>query len=399
MASTTSSILDALTRALGQTTFSRAAATYGESEPGVTKAFTVAVAAALAPLVARSGEAQFTRRLLSAVREIPPDVTLLDEPDRLFNRTPRVVEETGPVAMLRSLIFGGNMQTITDGISRASGVKPATAASLFSIALPTVLGYLSRLVVREDLDADRLGQRLANERTPLAAVLPVNLGSLLSLGTDPAGPGARAAPVVRSSVSHSAPVDARSPSRVWAVALLALAGLVGLYALYGRRTVSPAGTPGAIGTAGYLARVLPDGTSIRMPAESAEAMLLSFLESPAPIDGDTWHELERVTFETDSATLRAQSREQLSNVAAILAAYPRVRVKIGGYTDNSGDSAANQRLSQSRADAVSSDLVARGVAVNRLESEGYGSAHPVADNDTPEGRAKNRRVAIRALSK
>jgi outer membrane protein OmpA-like peptidoglycan-associated protein len=400
MASTTS-ILEALTRALGPAAFSKAAAAYGESEPGVTKAFTVAVASALAPLVARAGEPQFTRHLLSAVRDIPADVTLLDEPDRLFNRAPRAMEETGPVAMLRSLVFGGNTQTITGAISRASGVKEASAASLFSIALPTVLGYLSRIVARENLDAEGLGRRLAAERTPIAAVLPANLGSLLSLGTDPAALGARAAPVVRSGAAGTAPTraPARSSSAPWvAAALLALAALVGVYGYYAR-SGRTGGTPGAVGTAGYLSRVLPDGTNVRIPAGSAEAMLLSSLEGAAPAGRDSWYELERVTFETDSATLQPRSTEQLSNVAAILAAYPGARIKVGGYTDNSGDNAANQQLSQARAAAVSRALAGLGVAANRLEAEGYGSAHPVADNNTPEGRARNRRVAIRVLSR
>lgn len=398
----TSSILDALTRSFGPSVFSKAAATYGESEPGVTKAFTVAVASVLAPLVARSGEPQFLRNLLAAVKDVPADVTLLDDPERLFNRTPRATEESGPIAMLRSLVFGGNTQTITDAITRVSGVKPATAASLFSVALPTVMGYLSRLTARENLDAEGLGRRLAAERTPLAAVLPANLGSLLSMGTDPASLGARATPVVRSSANMSPPPAPIQPSssKTWvATGLLALAALIGLVAFYNRGPSMAGGTPGAVGTAGYLARALPDGTSVRIPAESAESTLLSFLESRSSIDDNAWYELERVTFETDSATLRAQSREQLSNVAAILAAYPRVRLKVGGYTDNSGDAAANQRLSQSRAQAVSQELTRMGVAANRLEAEGYGSQHPVADNGTPEGRASNRRVAIRALSK
>ena len=102
-----------------------------------------------------------------------------------------------------------------------------------------------------------------------------------------------------------------------------------------------------------------------------------------------------MSFETDSATLRPQSREQLSNVAAILKAYPPLRIKIGGLTDNSGDAAANVRLSQARAEAVLNELRTMGVTASRLEAEGYGQAHPLADNATPEGRAANRRVALR----
>ena len=72
-----------------------------------------------------------------------------------------------------------------------------------------------------------------------------------------------------------------------------------------------------------------------------------------------------------------------------------MRIKIGGYTDNSGDAATNLRLSQARAETVLNELRTMGIAASRLEAEGYGQAHPVADNATPEGRATNRRVALR----
>ncbi len=394
MAAMTSSILDALTRSLGSAAFAKAASTYGESEPAVAKGFTVAVAAVMAPLVARAGDAQFTRRLLGMVKEVPADVTLLDEPDRLFTRPARAVEEAGPVAILRSLVFGGNTQTITTAISRASGVKATTAASMFSVALPTVLGYLSRLVARENLDAAGLGRRLYAERVPLAAVLPANLGALISIGQDTELAGERDVAPVRASDATTVEPVSRSSGRWIAAVVAGLLALGGLYAYLGRAR-DPEGTPGAIGTAGYVARVLPDGTNLRFPAASTEATLLAFIEANTPLGRETWYELDRITFETDSATLRPQSREQLSNIAVILRAYPPVRIKIGGYTDNSGDAAANLRLSQARAETVRNELRTMGITASRLEAEGYGQAHPVADNATPEGRATNRRVAFR----
>ena len=86
-------------------------------------------------------------------------------------------------------------------------------------------------------------------------------------------------------------------------------------------------------------------------------------------------------------------------MAEILKAYPNVTIKLGGYTDNTGDLQANLRLSQQRADAVMADLVKLGVDAGRMKAEGYGQEHPVADNSTVEGRAKNRRIDIRVVSK
>ena len=106
-----------------------------------------------------------------------------------------------------------------------------------------------------------------------------------------------------------------------------------------------------------------------------------------------------MNFETDSARIRADSQEQLRNTASILNAYPQIHVKIGGYTDNSGDAAANRRLSEERAIAVMNALKGDGITADRVEAEGYGDQHPIADNSTPEGRARNRRVAIRVISR
>ena len=97
--------------------------------------------------------------------------------------------------------------------------------------------------------------------------------------------------------------------------------------------------------------------------------------------------------------LRPESREQLRNIAEILKAYPNVQVKVGGYTDSSGDPATNLRLSQDRANSVRQELVGLGIAGDRITAKGYGQEHPVADNTTEAGRAQNRRVALRVTQK
>jgi outer membrane protein OmpA-like peptidoglycan-associated protein len=139
-------------------------------------------------------------------------------------------------------------------------------------------------------------------------------------------------------------------------------------------------------------------TSTTSGSKDSPAKLLAFIDSGAPVDPNTWLEFDRL-FETNSATLRPESRAQLSNITAILQAYPRVNVKIGGYTDNSGDPAANLQLSQARATTVRNELGGMGIESRRLEAEGFGDQHPVADNSTAEGRARNRRVALRVTTK
>jgi len=147
-------------------------------------------------------------------------------------------------------------------------------------------------------------------------------------------------------------------------------------------------------------KVLSTGFAVNGEATGIESGLIGFIESAAPVDKTTWFNFDRLTFATGSAQLDIEkSKEQLTNIAEILKAFPKVKLKIGGYTDNTGDAAANLKLSDDRADAVEDALEAMGISDDRLDAEGYGDKHPVADNATEEGRAQNRRIAVRVTEK
>ena len=101
-----------------------------------------------------------------------------------------------------------------------------------------------------------------------------------------------------------------------------------------------------------------------------------------------------ILFAVDSTTLTGALQNDLTSVAASLNRYPDTTVNVIGHTDNTGAAAYNQDLSQRRAQAVSSVLINAGVAPQRVRSIGRGEDAPVASNQTPEGRAQNRRVEI-----
>jgi OOP family OmpA-OmpF porin len=109
--------------------------------------------------------------------------------------------------------------------------------------------------------------------------------------------------------------------------------------------------------------------------------------------------LDRVAFETGTAMLTAASQAQLTNLVALLQAYPNARLKVGGFTDNQGRAEANLLLSADRANALRQALLRLGLAPSRVAAQGYGAAHPLASNATRAGRAQNRRVAILLLKK
>lgn len=149
------------------------------------------------------------------------------------------------------------------------------------------------------------------------------------------------------------------------------------------------------GEGGLSNLTLPTGTGIAISETGVESQLIAFLEDGSrEIDKKTWFEFDRLGFDTGSANLTADSQDQVAAIAEILKAFPNAHIKIGGYTDNTGDPDFNLKLSDDRAKAVMTAIAAQGIAEDRLAAEGYGDQHPVASNDTEEGRAKNRRTAL-----
>jgi outer membrane protein OmpA-like peptidoglycan-associated protein len=103
-----------------------------------------------------------------------------------------------------------------------------------------------------------------------------------------------------------------------------------------------------------------------------------------------------VLFDFDSATLKPEAREKLAKIAGILLAYPDLRVEVEGHTDSVGSEEYNQRLSEHRAQAVRDYLIGNGeVSTSTIvAANGFGKSRPIASNDTPAGRQRNRRVEL-----
>jgi len=104
--------------------------------------------------------------------------------------------------------------------------------------------------------------------------------------------------------------------------------------------------------------------------------------------------LPDILFDTNQATLKPNAQVALGKLSGILSLFPKINLRIEGHTDSTGSDELNNRLSRDRANSVMSFLQAQGVAATRMAAEGYGKRVPVADNSTPAGRAKNRRVEI-----
>lgn len=104
--------------------------------------------------------------------------------------------------------------------------------------------------------------------------------------------------------------------------------------------------------------------------------------------------IQPIPFATGTATLGDGASAILDKVAEALTQYPSVKVTVEGHTDNTGNAAANQRLSEARAQSAMKYLADKGIAADRMTAVGYGQTRPVADNATDEGKAQNRRVVF-----
>jgi outer membrane protein OmpA-like peptidoglycan-associated protein len=346
-------------------------------------------------------------------------------------------------------LFGDDTDSVASAVSDSSGLSRQKSSGLLAMATPVIISAITQLMNRKGWSISDLLRKLFESKSEIASSLPGNLGSTFGLASlhtpdlshfDSPGKSAYVPPVnVPPATSHTTVPPARDvqynePASSgmgflkWLIPLVLIA-LVAWW-LLGRngdndsavntsdsldRSADTSFMEGAAGSAtgalneagDYIYDVgnpvqkkLPDGTEINIGENSVENRLINFIEDDnRPVDKTTWFSFDRLYFETGKSTLKPESKEQLSNIAAIMKAYPEVEIKLGGYTDSTGDAAANKRLSSDRAISAMKELTSLGVSADRLEAEGYGSEHPIASNETPEGRAQNRRIDIRVTEK
>ncbi len=163
--------------------------------------------------------------------------------------------------------------------------------------------------------------------------------------------------------------------------------------------------PTVAGVARYAGCPIPDGDGDgvndeedKCPAVPGVATNAGCPEIKEEIKKKIEFAAKNVFFNTGSYQLLKKSYAPLNEVAKILKENPTLQLDIEGHTDNAGDAAKNQTLSENRASAVKAYLIAQGIEGTRLSAAGYGPDRPVADNKTAAGKAKNRRVELKLRS-
>ncbi len=106
-----------------------------------------------------------------------------------------------------------------------------------------------------------------------------------------------------------------------------------------------------------------------------------------------------ILFKSNDYSLSAQDKLNLKELVSNLNKYPTQKIELAAHTDNVGSDEANMTLSQNRAESVRKYLISQGISSDRLAAKGYGEKSPIASNETPDGRMKNRRTEVRIIKK
>ncbi|MGN6531436.1 MAG: OmpA family protein [Ginsengibacter sp.] len=327
-----------------------------------------------------------------------------------------------------SKIFGASQTTITEAISGYAGIKDSSTSRLMAMGLPAIMGLLGRHAEQNNLSASGLAGFLSSQKDHILHAMPAGLTSMsgmLGLGSLESAASHLKSPNQNTPHTKSAIEDVKTisdrPTAKWLVPLIVILIVIALLWYFSRScnetrpstatvtdtatsanndtgaamTTTPADT-----TAGSIKVQLPNGKELEANKGGIEDQLVTFLNSNwKSLSDDSlknkWFNFDNLNFNLGTATITPASEKQLDNIAEILKAYPDAKIKIGGYTDASGNAADNKKLSQDRANAAKAGLEKRGVGSQVIGAEGYGSQYAKYPASAPDDqRALDRHVSV-----
>jgi OmpA-OmpF porin, OOP family len=383
----------------------------GESPTATTAGIGAALPTLLGSVIQSGSSSGGAASLLNLIKDGGHDGSILDNLGAMLGGGSATNGLLSAGSGILTSLLGNKLGAISGLLGQVTGLKGGSISTLLNLVAPILMGSIGKQVTSQGLGASGLMNLLSSQSDFVKAALPAGMGSLLGFANIPTGSNIN----VGSSSSSS---EGGFNFWPWLIGAAVLLG-----GLYGWKTCnapkidtsivdkavdatkdaanSAANTAkDAVVKIGEMFKVsLPGGVVLDVPKGSLEDGIVAFIQSTDTISKNKWFDFDRLTFETGKATLKAESQAQLANVAAIMKAFPNVKIKIGGYTDNVGNAASNIKLSGDRAKNVMGELVKLGTEATRMEAEGYGDQHPIASNDTEEGRAKNRRISISVRAK
>ncbi|MEO8720905.1 MAG: OmpA family protein [Ginsengibacter sp.] len=399
----------------------QASSTLGENNDGISKALSAIIPTGLAGILGKATSGtQGANDILSMAKNAVGSLT--GGASGLVQNTSN---ETG--RNMASNLFGNNQSGIMGAISRFAGIKDSSVMSLMSMGLPAIMGLLGKHAEENNLSATGMSGFLSSQKDHIMNAMPSGLSSIAGmLGLGSAG---AAASSIRSDVRSGVNDTRRVAESVvekpggnkWLIPLLAILAAIALIWYFSKgcndktqandtvgdttvAMVAPAtmDTPAmaATTTSETIKVKLPNGTELDANKGGIEDQLVTFLSGDwKSMSNDDlkakWFNFDDLNFNTGTATLVPKSEKQLDNIAEILKAFPDAKLKIGGYTDATGDAAKNKALSKNRAMAAKNGLAKRGVGKQVTDAEGYGSEFAKAAATAPDSeRAMDRHVSV-----
>ena len=423
-------IIDLIKGQLGPALISQAASQLGESESGISKAISGLLPAVVGGMANNADQPGVLDSITGAASS------------GMLGNLLGGSTNNSLITTVLTAIFGDKIGGIINAISTFSGVSNNSSTSLLNMVTGATLGSVGKYAADNNLGASGVTSLLHDQKGIVSSLLPAGL-SLASLGVGNMFDGTEADKVKVTSFDQPKPekVEVNRGGNVhttptpennndneggsiwkWLLPLLLL-GLAGwfLWNNYNKDKTEEVvtndnteivadSTPGMVNDSAMMVTPVREVTDIDLNGKmikgysnGMEASMINFLKADSykNVDDaalkDTWYDFDNVNFKIGSATeLEAGSEGQIQNLAAILKAYPDAKIKIGGYTDMTGDAAQNKDLSQKRADFIKSELGKLGVAAQVAGAQGYGSEFAkvpaTASNDE---RASDRKMAVR----
>ncbi|MGL6126464.1 flagellar motor protein MotB [Chryseobacterium artocarpi] len=435
-------VIDLIKGQLGPALVSQAASQFGESESGISKA----IGGLLPAVVGGLANNADNPGVVDAITKASSSGIL----GNLLGGS-----SSNPIiTSLLSSLFGDKIGGLVNSIASFSGISNTSAGSLLNLVTGATVGTVGKYAADNNLGASGISSLLNDQKGIISSLLPAGL-SLASFGlgaenwfgqaketvssvTSTAKDNiAESVATARENVSEGAREvreqfnnnnDNQGGGSIWKWLLPLLLLIAAGYFLWKQcekkeTTTTMSSSTDSTGTSTDTASATTstpattatpaaktdenidlNGVMLKGYKGGMEDQMISFLKSDgyknAADDAalkDKWYDFDHVNFKMGSSTeLEAGSQGQLDNLVAILKAFPDSKIKIGGYTDKTGNEASNVKLSQARADYIKAALGKAGVGAQVLGAEGYGSKFATVDAKASDAeRAADRKMSVR----
>ncbi|RFS26422.1 DUF937 domain-containing protein [Chitinophaga silvatica] len=419
-------LLESVKSIFDSNVISQASSQLGESEGGIQKALSGIIPTVLTGLLNKAGSSGEAGGLLNMVKGVADNANPAAVTGAIQSGSGGLISKGSE--LLHNL-FGDKVNSIIGMLSSFAGIKESSANTLLQSATPATLGTVGQYATQNNLNPSTFLSFLNTQKDNILNAVPggLNLAGILGLGS--LGELGKKMGNLVSGVGHSATSAVNSGINtakqggskwIWSLLLILVAIVLLWYLMRGcggsknaapvmdsvttSQLVDSATTP-VVTTPPARESIqvtLPDGTVLNAYKGGIEDQLVGFLKDDSKKPGnDIWFDFDNLTFKTGSAEITEESMVQVNNIAAILKSFPKAKIKIGGYTDKTGDEAANMKLSKERAVSVEEALKkANTNPAQLLGAEGYGSKFAKAAANAPEEERKmDRHISVSVREK